>query len=121
MSSTRVVFYDADHFRPIPYRVRLHKPGEERLWDQNGWWPVGLDWRPGAPTFLSNLVLTMTFRHLSSLFELHKKGGAATFQLKVSRVGEDGREVDGDAFFFVPTMPIDDTDQEEYRRWMSAA
>lgn len=117
----RVVFYDAEKFRPTPYRVRLHKPGEERFWNQQGWWPVGLDWRPGAPTFLSTLVLTTMFDRLSCIFELRKRGGADSFQLKVVPVDEEGGEIEDLAFFFVPTMPMDDTNEEEYRRWMSAA
>jgi hypothetical protein len=121
MPSTRVVFYDAEKFRPIPYRVRLHKPGEDRRWDQQGWWPVGLDWRPGAPTFLSNLVLTQLFRRLSAVFELHKERDPDSFQLKVVPLDDEGRELEDLKFFFVPTMPIDDTDREEFQRWQSAA
>ncbi len=116
------VFYDAEKFRPIPHRARLHKPGEERLWRDQGWWPVGLDWRPGAPTFLSNLTLTLLYRRLHQVFDLRKQVDPDSFQLMVVPVDEEGRELSDFAFFFVPTAPIDDVDdREEFQRWMSAA
>jgi hypothetical protein len=116
----RKIYYNEQQFRPTPHRARLHKPGEERYWDQQGWWPVGLDWRPGAPTFLSNLSLTMLFRRLHRVFELHKQRDPDSFQLRVVPLNEDGREVTDLGFFFVPTAPIDDDDREEYDRWLSA-
>lgn len=115
------VFYDASKFRPIPHRARLHKPGEERLWSDRGWWLVGLDWRPGAPTFLSNLTLTFLFRRLHLVFDLHKQRDPDSFQLMVVPLDEEGQELSDLTFFFVPTSPIDDVDREEYQRWMSAA
>lgn len=115
------VFYDAEKFRPSPYRVRLDKPGEERHWREQGWWPVGLDWRPGAPMFLSNLTLTLLYRRLHRIFELHKQPDRDSFQLVVVPLDEYGKELADQQFCFVPTMPIDDEEPEEYRRWMSAA
>jgi hypothetical protein len=119
--TSRIVFYDAQQFRPVPHRVRLHKPGEDRHWNAQGWWPVGLDWRPGAPTFLSNLSLTLLYRRLQKVFDLHRQRDPESFQLRITPLDEDGDELPEQSYFFVPTSPIDDEDPEEYRRWISAA
>lgn len=116
------VFYNEKQFRPTLHRARLHKPGEERHWSDKGWWLVGLDWRPGAPAFLSNLVLTELYRRLFHLYDLRQQRDHQAFQLQIVPLNEQGQELPDEKFFFVPTAPIDDLDdREEYQRWMSAA
>lgn len=112
------VTYDAEHFRPVLHRVRLHKPGDQH-WQNLGSWPVGLDWRPGHPTFLSTVLLTKMYRRLFEMYDLRRQPKAQEFQLMVTQMNEGGTE--GDPFFFFETMPIDDLDRDEYRRWQQRA
>lgn len=117
----RSIMYDVNHFAPIPHRVRLTNVSSPQHWQDKGWWPIGLDWRPGGPTFLSNRALTMLYDRLVLAYDLHRKPqeDQAEFFLLVTRMDEDGRE--REICFFAPTVPIDDRDEQEYRTWLSAA
>jgi hypothetical protein len=81
-----------------------------------GPWPVGLDWRAGAPAWRSTLILSRMFYRMCDMLQPRFD---EIFQLRVVPLDEDGVPDDERAFYYFPAVNLDDP--EEARLWLSAA
>jgi hypothetical protein len=87
------ILYDERTWRPIVHQVWLHAPDVNRE-EFVGPWPVGLDWRAGAPAWRSTLILSRMFYRMCDMLQPRFD---EIFQLRADAVRAAGKDLPPEA------------------------